>query len=371
MAIEPAVMVRVLVSAWLAVVALIVLAGCPHYGFVDDGTSVSYGPSNRGMLLRPARLPGRGQGYEIPRKWQLRGLNYGTDEMIALIVHTGRQMWSEDRRTVVQVADLSYRRGGPSAWHRSHQTGRDVDLLFLLRDARGRPVRVDDMIPLRQGGRAIVGGPEGPEKELYFDVERNWILIRTLMQNPIAEVQYIFVHDELRQLLLDHARSRGESAPLIDRAAYLLHQPSDSAPHDDHFHVRILCARSDRALGCRERGVLRWIKKDYKYGIRRLDDMHRAAGRLGSGFNLWAERLCDSPSSASYSSSQPLKRPIGRRVDALAGAPGRPGVTGMPEGSALPAGVAHPCQGNPAADSARLPAGLGKALLAPMLVRWL
>ncbi|WP_224371680.1 hypothetical protein [Hyalangium versicolor] len=42
---------------------------------------------------------------------------------------------------------------------------------------------------------------------------------------------------------------RNEPASLVKRAERVLHQPTDSRPRDDHFHVRIRCAE-ERAAGC-------------------------------------------------------------------------------------------------------------------------
>lgn len=82
-----------------------------------------------------------------------------------------------------------------------------------------------------------------------------------------TSTSFIFVYEPLAHLLLDHAIAAGEPNGVVEHAAYLLHQPSDSAPHDDHFHVRIYCAPSDRPLGCSDRAVLRWKKKAYKYEL--------------------------------------------------------------------------------------------------------
>jgi penicillin-insensitive murein endopeptidase len=277
--------------------ALMLLAGCPHYGLVDDGTSVSYGPSNRGKLINPAQLPARGDGWVIPSRWARRGLNYGTDELVALIIHAGRSIGVHSPGVELAVADLSRRRGGPSAWHRSHQTGRDVDLLFFATDDQGNPVRMESMPRFAADGLAVqtvgqaprqtprqttvkasVQAPGGAAPQtavLRFDVERNWLLIRALLRNPIAEVQYIFVYEPLKRLLIEHARASGEPDELIAQASFVLHQPGDSLPHDDHFHVRIYCSPSDRMMGCTDRGVLRWTKKFYKYGSQRA--VHNAA----------------------------------------------------------------------------------------------
>lgn len=280
----------------LVIVFAACLMGCPGHGVIDDGTSISYGPSNHGTLMRPAMLPVRGEGYEIPTRWRRRGLRYGTDELVSFIVHTGRRVRATMPRSTLQVADLSPRRGGPSRWHRSHQTGRDVDLLFFVVNHKGRRVEPDDMIHFSADGSARLGdddasddaasdspdtpagdaagdaadgasGDSGGEQDaLYFDVPRNWTLVRELIANPVADVQYIFIYDPLAQLMLDHARSIGEPDGLIAQAGELLRQPGDSAPHDDHMHVRIYCDATDRVVGCLDRGSLRWTKKDAKYG---------------------------------------------------------------------------------------------------------
>lgn len=239
--------------------SLLVLAGCPQYGVIDDGTSVSYGPSNQGALIKPTRLPRSGDGYWIPRQWSYRGLNYGTDEMVSTIVHAGRRVVAEFPGSRFGVADISLASGGPSAWHRSHQTGRDVDILFFATDPDGRPVELSRMVHFQEDGVAR------EDSSLHFDVARNWALVRALLENPIAEIQYMFIYDPLKQMMLDHARTTGEPDHIIAYASYILHQPSDSLPHNDHIHLRIYCSRADRSAGCRDRGVLRWTKKDYKY----------------------------------------------------------------------------------------------------------
>lgn len=244
--------------------ALLALAGCPQYGVIDDGTSVSFGRSNGGALLNPTRLPRHGDGYWIPTRWAVRGLNYGTDEAVATVVHAGRRIAAEFPGSRFGVGDLSLAAGGPSAWHRSHQTGNDIDLLFFATDAAGKPIELARMIHFDEHGVGV------EDSSLRFDVARNWALVRALIENPVAEIQYMFIYDPLKQLLLDHARSIGEPDHIIAYASYVLHQPSDSLAHNDHIHLRIYCSRTDRDAGCRDRGVLRWTKKDYKYGVERV-----------------------------------------------------------------------------------------------------
>lgn len=257
---------------WAAALAGLSSWGCAGQGLVDDGTSVSFGPPNSGTIINPARLPDRGDGYVVPETWARRGLRYGSDELVGMVVYLGRDLEARDLGRPLVVADLSPERGGPSAWHRSHQTGRDVDLLFYVRDAAGQPVVPTAMHHYGGDGASVAESrdPDAAVAPLYFDDHANWMLVRALITNPIADVEYVFISEDLKQRLLDQAVALGEPRSLVEAASFLLHQPSHAPPHDDHMHVRILCPPSDVAQGCREMGPLWWYKKDYKYRPERL-----------------------------------------------------------------------------------------------------
>lgn len=232
----------------------------------SDDSSFSRGPSRYGALHNPAQLPIEGQGFRIPPRWSDRGLNYGVDEVIGMLVHVGRTLALRDPALVLGVGDISRASGGRSPWHRSHQTGRDLDLLFFVRDHSDKRVRSAAMLHHDKEGREI--GPALATKAHRFDVAANWYLVHALLTSPIAEVQYIFIQDDLRQLLLEYAGMSGVKHSVIARAAHVLMQPGDSAPHDDHMHVRIYCPKSDLRFGCVDFGKMRWQKRDYKYGSR-------------------------------------------------------------------------------------------------------
>jgi penicillin-insensitive murein endopeptidase len=240
--------------------ALCVLAGCAALGGVSDGSSLARGYVNGGVLERGLRLPKKGDGYLIPALWQKRGNNFGTEELVGVIVRAARRVSFEHPGAVLYVADLSPERGGRTQWHKSHQNGRDVDLLFFARTGDGSDAPLPSgMTRFGADGKALGG------KDLVLDLERNWALVRALLEDPAVDVQYIFVYSPIRQLLIDHARAAGEDKALVDRAEAIMTQPAEALPHDDHFHVRIYCPRNDVALGCRDRGPLRWFKKTYKY----------------------------------------------------------------------------------------------------------
>jgi penicillin-insensitive murein endopeptidase len=251
------------------------MAGCAGPGYFTDGTSVSVGAFNHGALRHGARLPARGEGYVIPTLWQTRGNNFATDELVTAVEHVARRVRREYPGAILGVGDMSQRGGGGNVLHRSHENGRDLDLIYYALDERGRPVAPADSMPrypffdlrAREPLPPEHGVVFGPFSTRFFDVKRNWALVRALLEEPGIEIQYLFIHARLRERLLAWAAEQGEDPSLLERAEAILHQPGDSAPHDDHLHVRIFCAESDRAYGCRDAGPVRWWKKRYKYMV--------------------------------------------------------------------------------------------------------
>lgn len=255
---------------------VLALAGCSAW---PDPTSVSQGDSNRGAVLRPRRIAAAGPGWELPPTWRERGLHYGTDELVGAIEHAAARVDRMHAPGRLGIADLSRFSGGASRWHRSHHSGRDVDVMFYSVDARGRPISppTDAMVPYDASGRATLGPDavaHGPPR--FFDTTRNWAFIETLLGDPTIRVQWIFVSDPLRAQLLEYAERQARPLWAREYAALVMRQPGDSAPHDDHFHIRVYCSRSDRRRGCIDRGpVWQHEKKTHKYpGPERFDPVH-------------------------------------------------------------------------------------------------
>jgi penicillin-insensitive murein endopeptidase len=142
--------------------------------------------------------------------------------------------------TVLYVGDISRRRGGEIAGHRSHESGRDADLGFYVFNAGGKQVQAQAFIPF-DGSLRSASAPGA-----RFDLARNWLLIERLMADPEARVTHIFVAAPLRQRLLEFARSQGVPGRVITRAAMVMMQPTRAMAHDNHFHVRIACPASMR-----------------------------------------------------------------------------------------------------------------------------
>jgi penicillin-insensitive murein endopeptidase len=231
--------------------AVTVAAGCAELGVVSDNTSISVGRPNHGYLIDGVRLPDDGEGFTTRELWLQRDNRYGTDELVDLVIGVSRRMATRVKDVRIVVADLSSRGGGGAfAFHRSHQSGRDADLLYYMRDATGTPVEPDAMHRLDGHGRAADGSG------LVLDVPRTWELVKELVEAPEAPVQYIFMYEPIAGLLIDHARQRGEPEAVIVRVRKALRQPGDSARHDDHIHVRIYCSGSDRSYGCVDIGPM-------------------------------------------------------------------------------------------------------------------
>jgi penicillin-insensitive murein endopeptidase len=252
------------------------LCSCFGPGLLTDGSSVSHGFTADGALRDGTRLPADGDGWEVPRSWRYRNANYGTDELVDALVRLGRRLGREHPGTCVQYGDISLRGGGASARHRSHHSGRDVDIFLLGADEKGRPLPpIDAMVPFGADGRSKSWKDgDGNTRVAWgrrFDDARNWAVVRALLSEPGIEVQWIFLHDALIQRLLTHATEKHEDPELVARAAEVMSQPARALPHDDHMHLRVYCDPADVPLGCVDRGPVRWVKKHHKYlGTRTL-----------------------------------------------------------------------------------------------------
>jgi penicillin-insensitive murein endopeptidase len=158
--------------------------------------------------------------------------------------------------SLLAVGDLSDPTGGSVPHHGSHRAGRDVDLLFYLRDETGTPLTPTGMTRFTASNPTL-----GP----LLDVARTWSLVRALISDSEVQVQWIFLSAELIDRLINHARAIGVPPHFVDTALLILHQPRDSRPHDDHMHVRIFCDPGDRKFGCVDTGIARWLKNSIRY----------------------------------------------------------------------------------------------------------
>ena len=200
--------------------------------------SASVGWPNHGSLDRGRHLAASDTVRILPG----RVLQWGTEELVGLLERTAARL-KRSVQAPLTVGDLSAREGGPISRHRSHQSGRDADLAFFARAepprAASRPVAVTDYVTFDRDGRSLDGA-------LRFDTARNWALVQALLTDPRVRVERLFIATTLRALLLQHARATHAPRRLVDLAARTLVQPARVSPHDNHFHLRIVCRAGDR-----------------------------------------------------------------------------------------------------------------------------
>jgi len=233
-----------LVLATVAALSAIGCMGTPTP--LAPGLDGTIGVPHHGVQRGAVELPRRGRGFV---RYRPRSPNYwGRPHLVKAIEHAAASVAEKlPGGAPLVVGDLSSRDGGKIPGHRSHRTGRDVDLLFFATTPSGAPVPSPGFIHYGTDGLAKVDGADGGY--LRLDVERQWLLVKELLQSDVG-VQWMFASRSVEALLIDYARARGEDPYLVWRAETMLLEPGDSSSHDDHIHLRVACSAEDALTGC-------------------------------------------------------------------------------------------------------------------------
>ncbi len=198
------------------------------YSDVPPSVSESVGAPNRGRLVQGEQLPAH-PGYVMrdPRR------AWGTLETI---------LWMQDAFDAVRVAhsgaprvrvhDISDEDGGRMHGHRSHQSGRDVDIAYYQKRCGGSPCAFRRLNPDD------------------LDVERQWVLFEHWLQND--RVEAIFMDYALQEPLYEEARRRGATRGQLRQwfqfprgRLYPLGLVRHFPKHRDHLHARFVCPDTD------------------------------------------------------------------------------------------------------------------------------
>jgi penicillin-insensitive murein DD-endopeptidase len=213
--------------------------------------SFAVGRPSAGALYGALKIPMKGKAIGVLPDHRGRNRNYATEALVKLLTAASTDLLKSDKRRVL-VGDLSAKRGGKISGHASHQNGLDADLALFYVNAKGKPVEAKKMVALDDAGVS-------KNKKLSFDATTTWRLVAGLLQHPEVQVQYIFLYEPLKVLLLEAAKNDGASDALLEMAGTIVRQPSDSSLHDDHLHLRIYCPEDPESL-CEDTGpIWSWV----------------------------------------------------------------------------------------------------------------
>ncbi|MCC7537056.1 MAG: penicillin-insensitive murein endopeptidase [Deltaproteobacteria bacterium] len=216
---------------------------------LDPGASTSVGGPNTGFLSGGVPLPSDIPGLRSNTNRPNRDGFYGTVEMVRSLVRAAAVVNAEMPGSELTVNDIALPQGGRIRHHGSHQSGRDVDVLFYLHDRRGRP-RPAVGVPLDPQGRGYVFNnlaSGGDDVRVKLDARRTWRFVRAMLEDEEAAVQRVYVVEHLRTLLLREARRQRAPAAVRRRFEESTCQPG--RPHDDHLHLRLYCTPDDMRDG--------------------------------------------------------------------------------------------------------------------------
>lgn len=182
--------------------------------------AVGIGAPDRGRLLNGVRIPeGTGYWLRLPRS------GYGTTHAVSELLAAIERFHDDSPWTgTLAIGSMSGPRGGALGNHKSHQTGRDVDIRLPRREGVSRyaelKVRRVDWAATWAFVKAL---SQADTQVIFFDYRRQKYLHRAAKEAGASE-------DELRKLI---QFPRGRQA----RRGLVRHSPG----HEKHLHVRFGC----------------------------------------------------------------------------------------------------------------------------------
>jgi LysM repeat protein len=195
----------------------------------------SVGRPGRGKLVDGVQLPHDPAYYRRRPHWA-----YGAQHVIdhtRRAIATVRDAFPSVHR--LAIGDISTPSGGTIPGHKSHQSGRDIDIgLYFEKTPDGYP---EEFVPARTG-------------KLHLGA--TWALVQALWKASKQQggPQVLFLDYDVQGTLYEHARKQGVSKKVLRqifqypngrwaKERFVKHEPK----HDDHIHVRYACPPKDRA----------------------------------------------------------------------------------------------------------------------------
>ncbi|MBX3227312.1 MAG: penicillin-insensitive murein endopeptidase [Labilithrix sp.] len=194
----------------------------------------SVGSPTQGKLIGGAKLSESDHVRVVPT-YVPGDARWGLEALVNMLDRAARIVHKQYPDAQMSIGHLSRPGGGEINRHASHESGRDADVGFYVRNQRGKTIYADHFVQFKGDGTAATW------PGAQFDDAKNWQLVSTFVSDPHAHVTHIFVASPIRARLLQYAEKIGAPERIRNLAAQLMAQPRGSLPHDDHFHVRVAC----------------------------------------------------------------------------------------------------------------------------------
>lgn len=199
------------------------------YRHTPGTLSQSVGAPNRGRIENAAAFPS-GEGW-VMRSWRPR--SYATRQVVTELALSLTE-WHERYPDAhpVKLGELSKRGGGRVRPHKSHRSGRDVDVGYV-------------MLQPDEGHRFVAVTDDN------MDAEATWGLIQRLLAG--GHVETIFVANSVQAQLVPLAAATMSDAEqqatfsVLAEGARAKKKATLKAVrgHDDHMHIRFRCSDAD------------------------------------------------------------------------------------------------------------------------------
>ncbi|HEY0252903.1 MAG TPA: penicillin-insensitive murein endopeptidase [Kofleriaceae bacterium] len=186
----------------------------------------------QGKLHAAAALP-PGDGYVIRRPYRA----FGTQTTVDFIHHALVDMREQfPEAHAFAVGDISQEDGGQITQHRSHQSGRDVDIGLIYKE---KPASFpEDFIKATADN---------------LDCEATYAMLNEFAETATVDggAQIIFLDYNVQGLLYHWAKDHGEDENILQHLFQYPERTNTSAlvrhipNHDNHMHVRFKCPKSD------------------------------------------------------------------------------------------------------------------------------
>ena len=191
------------------------------------GGGVSIGKPSRGKLVRGVELPERPDLYTRRKPEEEFGSTHTIAQMLAAFT---RFRHDSGYKGQVVIGGISRPRGGRFRPHKSHQSGRDVDIRLPL-----------------------LPGSQDKKHPTSADVDwrATWNLMRAFLDT--GEVEYIFLDYRLQKKIYKAAREAGARREQLDLWLQWPAKPRTNKGvirhvegHRAHMHVRIRCGPQEK-----------------------------------------------------------------------------------------------------------------------------